>query len=261
MSPKALLRHKLSVSALAEIEHGTFQAVIDEIDSIDRTHVERLLFCSGKVYYDLMAKEPGSHVAVVRVEALYPWPLDEVSRLVDRYPNIDEVAWVQEEPKNMGAWSYVAPRLRVAAGNALVIRYIGRPERASPAVEEHQVDPLEEQTQAWLFAIAGGIQENVHPLQLIDDLRHALGHAPDAPEPIDAILADIDRLVFPNATHWQHPGFFAYFATVRADVNQVDGKNVLVYTFTEEQTIRDIRIAGKEIERRSGRSHSHVRVA
>jgi 2-oxoglutarate dehydrogenase E1 component len=80
-----------------------------------------------------MAKSPESHVAVVRVEQLYPWPLDEVARVVDQYPNIDEVAWVQEEPKNMGAWSFVAPRLRVAAGNALVIKYVGRPERASPA--------------------------------------------------------------------------------------------------------------------------------
>jgi 2-oxoglutarate dehydrogenase E1 component len=134
MQPKSLLRLPQAASRLADLATGTFRPVIDDpAGEAKREQVRRLVFCTGKVYYDLMAKEPGSHVAVVRVEALYPWPLDEVSRLVDRYPNIDEVAWVQEEPKNMGAWSYIAPRLRVAAGNALVIRYIGRPERASPA--------------------------------------------------------------------------------------------------------------------------------
>ncbi|MFA6166810.1 MAG: 2-oxoglutarate dehydrogenase E1 component [Gemmatimonadaceae bacterium] len=134
MQPKSLLRLPQAASRLADLATGTFRPVIDDpAGDAKREQVRRLVFCTGKVYYDLMAKEPGAHVAVVRVEALYPWPLDEVSRLVDRYPNIDEVAWVQEEPKNMGAWSYIAPRLRVAAGNALVIRYIGRPERASPA--------------------------------------------------------------------------------------------------------------------------------
>lgn len=134
MQPKSLLRLPQAASRLADLATGTFQPVIDDpAGEAKREQVRRLVFCTGKVYYDLMARQPGSHVAVVRVEALYPWPLNDVSRLVDRYPNIDEVAWVQEEPKNMGAWSYIAPRLRVAAGNALVIRYIGRPERASPA--------------------------------------------------------------------------------------------------------------------------------
>ncbi len=134
MQPKSLLRLPQAASRLADLATGTFRPVIDDpAGDAKREQVRRLVFCTGKVYYDLMAKQPGAHVAVVRVEALYPWPLDDVSRLVDRYPNIDEVAWVQEEPKNMGAWSYIAPRLRVAAGNALVIRYIGRPERASPA--------------------------------------------------------------------------------------------------------------------------------
>jgi len=134
MQPKSLLRLPQAASKLADLTSGSFQPVIDDpMGEAKRERVRRLIFCTGKVYYDLVSKEAGDHVAVVRVEALYPWPLESVSRLVDRYPNIDEVAWVQEEPKNMGAWSYVAPRLRVAAGNALVIRYIGRAERASPA--------------------------------------------------------------------------------------------------------------------------------
>ncbi|MBA4072890.1 MAG: hypothetical protein C0497_13780 [Gemmatimonas sp.] len=134
MQPKSLLRLPQAASRLADLTTGTFRLVIDDpAGEAKREQVRRLVFCTGKVYYDLAAKAPGAHVAVVRVEALYPWPLDDVARFVDRYPNIDEVAWIQEEPKNMGAWSYIAPRLRGAAGNALVIRYIGRPERASPA--------------------------------------------------------------------------------------------------------------------------------
>jgi 2-oxoglutarate dehydrogenase E1 component len=69
----------------------------------------------------------------VRVDELYPWPGDAVAEIVDRYPNLEDVVWAQEEPKNMGAWSYVSPQLRVATGNMLTIRYIGRSERASPA--------------------------------------------------------------------------------------------------------------------------------
>jgi 2-oxoglutarate dehydrogenase E1 component len=86
------------------------------------------------VYYDLALDEKrNGSVALVRVEELYPWPHEEIQRVVDLYPAIEEVAWVQEEPKNMGAWTYVQPRLRVSAGAALGVRYIGRPERASPA--------------------------------------------------------------------------------------------------------------------------------
>jgi 2-oxoglutarate dehydrogenase E1 component len=134
MQPKSLLRLPQAASHLGDLTSGTFKPVIDDPNgAAKRESVRRLVLCSGKVYYDLAVKEPGSHVAVVRLEQLYPWPLPEVSDIVDLYPNIDEVAWVQEEPKNMGAWSFVAPRLRVAAGNALVIKYIGRPERASPA--------------------------------------------------------------------------------------------------------------------------------
>ena len=145
MQPKSLLRLPQAASTLHDLAAGTFRLVIDDPQgATKREQVRRLVFCSGKVYYDLASKGPDSHVAVVRVEALYPWPLEDVTRIVDLYPNIDEVAWVQEEPKNMGAWSFVAPRLRVAAGNAQVIRYIGRPERASPA-EGYAQSHIEEQ--------------------------------------------------------------------------------------------------------------------
>ena len=105
----------------------------DPAASARREDVRRLVFCTGKIYYDFLAKSPGAHVALVRVEELAPWPHEEVARIVDLYPAIEEVIWAQEEPKNMGAWTYVSPRLRASTGNAITIRYVGRPERASPA--------------------------------------------------------------------------------------------------------------------------------
>jgi 2-oxoglutarate dehydrogenase E1 component len=142
MQPKSLLRLPQAASHLADLANGRFAAVIDDQSVGDRRDdVQRVVFCTGKVFYDLTAKERPANVAIARVEELYPWPADQISRIVDLYPNVVEVAWAQEEPKNMGAWSYVAPRLRACTGNAMLIRYIGRPERASPAegyVTSHQ---------------------------------------------------------------------------------------------------------------------------
>ena len=134
MQPKSLLRLPEAASTLAEFTSGAFRPVIDDpAASTRREDVRRLVFCAGKIYYDIMAKSPASHVAVVRVEELAPWPHDEVARIVDLYPALEEVVWAQEEPKNMGAWPFVSPRLRASTGNLLNIRYVGRPERASPA--------------------------------------------------------------------------------------------------------------------------------
>jgi 2-oxoglutarate dehydrogenase E1 component len=133
MQPKSMLRLAAATSHLDDLTGGRFMTVLDDPQVSNREDVTRLVFCTGKIYYDLAKEERPSHLAVVRVEQLYPWPHEEVSRVVDLYPNIAEIVWAQEEPKNMGAWSYVAPRLRASAGNALIIRYIGRPERASPA--------------------------------------------------------------------------------------------------------------------------------
>jgi 2-oxoglutarate dehydrogenase E1 component len=145
MQPKSLLRLAQAASAIKELSAGSFRPVIDDPNgAAKRANVKRLIFCTGKIYYDLLAAGIPESVAVVRVEELYPWPHEEVARIVDLYPQIDEVAWVQEEPKNMGAWTFVAPRLRVSTGNALVIRYYGRPERASPA-EGYPATHAEEQ--------------------------------------------------------------------------------------------------------------------
>jgi 2-oxoglutarate dehydrogenase E1 component len=133
MQPKSLLRLPEAASRLSDLASGSFRVVIDDaVASQSREAITRLVFCTGKIYYDLAAKR-SPHVALVRVEELYPWPGNQVAQIVDLYPAIEEVVWAQEEPKNQGAWSYVAPRLRVSTGNALMTRYIGRPDRASPA--------------------------------------------------------------------------------------------------------------------------------
>jgi 2-oxoglutarate dehydrogenase E1 component len=133
MQPKSMLRLPAAASKLEDLTQGGFRRVIDDPGVQRRDEVTRLAFTTGKLYYELVAEGRPGHVAVARVEELYPWPHEEVTRIVDSYPNVAEVVWAQEEPKNMGAWTFVAPHLRVATGDALITRYIGRPERASPA--------------------------------------------------------------------------------------------------------------------------------
>ena len=143
MQPKSLLRLPEAASKLSDLASGSFRPVIDDpVASQTREAITRLVFCTGKIYYDLAAKR-APQVAIVRIEELYPWPGNQIAQLVDLYPAIEEVVWAQEEPKNNGAWSYVSPRLRMSTGNALLTRYIGRPDRASPAegyAESHKVE-------------------------------------------------------------------------------------------------------------------------
>jgi 2-oxoglutarate dehydrogenase E1 component len=135
MQPKSLLRLPQASSSLDALTNGAFQSVIDDpAASNHRNDVRRVVFCAGKLYYDLaLAPSRALHVALVRVEELYPWPHDEIAKVMDRYPTVEQVVWAQEEPRNQGAWTYVQPRLRASAGAAVGVRYAGRPERASPA--------------------------------------------------------------------------------------------------------------------------------
>jgi 2-oxoglutarate dehydrogenase E1 component len=131
MTPKSLLRHPKATSSVADLTDGAFRPVLDDAHA-DPAAVQRVVLCSGKVYYDLLAAREqagGAHVALVRLEMLYPWPEEELRDVLQKY-NGAEVIWVQEEPHNMGAWFYVEPRLRQLGAEA---RYVGRPERASPA--------------------------------------------------------------------------------------------------------------------------------
>jgi len=141
MTPKSLLRHARAASHAAELAEGLFQPVLDDPDTADagrRDEVTRLALCSGRVYVDLLASPKRSEaraVAIARVEQLYPFPSDELAAVLAAYPHLREVVWLQEEPQNMGAWSFVAPRLAaLAAERGVALSYIGRPERASTAV-------------------------------------------------------------------------------------------------------------------------------
>ncbi|HYD53463.1 MAG TPA: 2-oxoglutarate dehydrogenase E1 component [Gemmatimonadaceae bacterium] len=134
MQPKSLLRLPQAASRLEDLAGSGWMPVMNDPRAAERRpEVRRLVFCSGKIFYDLAGAEPGAQVALVRVEELYPWPHEAIAAIVDQYPNVEEVVWAQEEPRNMGGWTYVAPRLRVSTGNQLAVRYVGRPERASPA--------------------------------------------------------------------------------------------------------------------------------
>ena len=132
MTPKSLLRHPRATSPAAALASDAFHRVLDDA-AADPAHVQRVVLCTGKLYYDLVAgrEQAGAdHVAIVRVELLYPFPGSELSAILARY-RAAEVAWAQEEPRNMGAWGYMAPRLRELLERPA--RYFGRPHHASPA--------------------------------------------------------------------------------------------------------------------------------
>jgi len=136
MFPKSLLRNPMAISTVSDLVHGSFQPLLDDPFGLDRETVTRLVLCSGKLYYDLIRselREGASTVAIARLEELYPFPGDELTTLVGRYPALEEVLWAQEEPRNMGAVAYVGPRLRSAVPRELRLSHVARPERASPA--------------------------------------------------------------------------------------------------------------------------------
>jgi len=137
MSPKSLLRHKLAVSTLEDLAEGTFQPVLPEIDDLDPAGVDRLVFCSGKVYYDLLEarrKQEMTNVALVRLEQLYPFPYDDMTEAVKQYPNATSIVWCQEEPRNQGAWRSNRHRIeRVLPDAVKGVEFSGRSPSASPA--------------------------------------------------------------------------------------------------------------------------------
>ncbi|MFH1569889.1 MAG: 2-oxoglutarate dehydrogenase E1 component, partial [Gemmatimonadota bacterium] len=147
MTPKSLLRHKACVSDIGEFCDGTFRNVIDDPAAGDPTTIRRVLLCSGKVYYDLMAGRQSRElegVALVRVEQLYPFPEPEVREIIGRYGQAEEFMWVQEEALNMGAWYFVQPLIDELLPPELDLRYVGRDEAASPAVGDHLLHQSEQ---------------------------------------------------------------------------------------------------------------------
>jgi 2-oxoglutarate dehydrogenase E1 component len=139
LTPKSLLRHKLAISTLEDLAEGSFQTVIPEIDAIDPAKVERLVLCSGKVYYDLLEKrraEGREDIAILRIEQLYPFPEDDLVEILAPYTNLKHAVWCQEEPMNQGAWYSSQHHMRRILGRhnkALTLEYAGRDASAAPA--------------------------------------------------------------------------------------------------------------------------------
>jgi 2-oxoglutarate dehydrogenase E1 component len=136
MTPKSLLRHPAARSTLAELAEGRFRPVLaHRLGGWEAASITRVVLCSGKVYYDLVSSEAwkdANTTDVIRLELLYPFPRREIEAALERYPSLEEIVWVQEEPANMGAWRAISPGLRELAGGR-TLRYAGRPQRASPA--------------------------------------------------------------------------------------------------------------------------------
>jgi len=137
LTPKSLLRHPAVASTPAELEEGRFRSVIDDADARGRAkNISRLVLCSGKVFVDLATSEQrpsADQVAICRVEQLYPFPRTAVREVLDGYPALRDVVWLQEEPENMGAWEFVRPLLEEMVGDRFPLRYIGRARSASPS--------------------------------------------------------------------------------------------------------------------------------
>jgi 2-oxoglutarate dehydrogenase E1 component len=134
MTPKSLLRLGQATNRLEHLAEGSFYPVLAE-PRIDAEKVTRLVLCTGKIYYDLVGhpdRANNEKVAIGRVELLYPFPEGQLLELIARYPNLHEVVWTQEEPRNMGARAHMSPRLQQIMPDHLRFGYIGRPERASP---------------------------------------------------------------------------------------------------------------------------------
>jgi len=142
MTPKSLLRHRLSVSSLEDLTQNHFLAVLPEAEKLDATAVKEIVLCSGKIYYDLVDRRQRigrRNVAILRIEQLYPFPEAELQRELQRYPDVSRFVWCQEEPQNQGAWYQIQHHLRRMLPQNAPPDYAGRPRSAAPAVGSYQL--------------------------------------------------------------------------------------------------------------------------
>ncbi len=142
MTPKSLLRHKLSTSQLSDLESGQFQLIIPEMEPLESDTVKRVVLCSGKVYFDLLEERQRRNIhdtALLRVEQLYPFPRDELRSELARYPSADEVFWCQEEPRNQGAWYQIQHHILACTKDTQSIHYSGRAPSPSSAAGYHSI--------------------------------------------------------------------------------------------------------------------------
>jgi 2-oxoglutarate dehydrogenase E1 component len=151
MTPKSLLRNAHSVSYLDDLSKGEFKQILqEETTGKQKEKVERIIMCSGKVAIDLRdtvqkQEEEIDSVHILRVEELYPFPLAQAREILAQYPNLKELVWVQEEPKNMGPWSYAYPRLQEIVPEGVEIGYVGRRRRSSPSEGDPTVHKKEQE--------------------------------------------------------------------------------------------------------------------
>lgn len=164
-TPKSLLRSEAATSQLSEFTDRSFQLVLDDPANPAREQVKRLLLCCGKVYFTLDAarrKNNVADVAIVRVEQLYPFPRKELQQIIAHYNNVQEIVWVQEEPQNRGAWTFMESYLRPILPDVVVLNYLGRPAAASPAVGTYGEHTRQEQQ----FVTAALDLQNVRPITM-----------------------------------------------------------------------------------------------
>ncbi|RLA30437.1 MAG: 2-oxoglutarate dehydrogenase E1 component [Gammaproteobacteria bacterium] len=136
MTPKSLLRHKFSVSPITDLSAGNFELIIPDVDVLEARDIKRIVFCSGKVYYDLAEARQVHNVtdtALVRIEQLYPFPIEQYAAVIGSYKNATDIIWCQEEPRNQGAWYQIRHRLQEPLGDDKQLFYAGRGGAAAPA--------------------------------------------------------------------------------------------------------------------------------
>ena len=158
MTPKSLLRHKMAVSPMTDLSTGKFETIIAETGSIKPKKTRRVVFCSGKVYYDLLEARQVQgidDVALVRIEQIYPFPINDYAELLQQYAHADEIVWCQEEPKNQGAWYQIRHRLQEPLEESQHLYYAGRASAAAPASGIFKVHLQQQQA---LVAAALGIE-------------------------------------------------------------------------------------------------------
>jgi 2-oxoglutarate dehydrogenase E1 component len=147
MTPKSLLRLPAASSSLTDLVTGGFKPVIDDVETSDPATVEKIVICSGKVYYDLSEarkKAEEKRVAIVRLEQFYPFPTEAIRALLAKYPDARQVVWAQEEPRNMGGWTFVEPRLENLLKEGQRPIYVGRSASASPATGSYSIHQKEQ---------------------------------------------------------------------------------------------------------------------
>jgi 2-oxoglutarate dehydrogenase E1 component len=147
MSPKSLLRHPKAVCSVESLANGAFHPFLNDSEVENPSEIDRIVICSGKVYYDLLKEREENeknNVALTRLEMLYPFPDKDISEFLNDFKSVKEIVWCQEEPKNMGAWSFVMPRIQELLLNGQKLIYAGRQASASPAAGQKKVHEAEQ---------------------------------------------------------------------------------------------------------------------